>query len=89
MWGGSEVGDTTPIQVQDHAGGNHPFGLRVLSECQTLQGVGRQQRRGLERRQSFWPDDNYSGRFEETIIWYLGGAGFDHGPTGSFTEGRS
>ncbi len=38
MWGGSEVGDTTPIQVQDHAGGNHPFGLRVLCECQTLPG---------------------------------------------------
>ena len=39
-----------------------------------------------ERRQSFWPDDNYFGRSVETIIWYLGGAGFDHGPTGSFTE---
>ena len=25
---------------------------------------------GRERRQSFWPDDNYFGRSVGTIIWY-------------------
>ena len=42
-----------------------------------------------ERRQSFWPDDNYFGRSIGTIIWYPGGARLDHGSAGSSTEAEA
>ena len=42
-----------------------------------------------EQRQSYWPDDNYFGRFIDMIIWYPGAASLDHGSTGSSTEAEA